>query len=191
MDDAFDASKLREASPPDAVAFIDAVTRLFRIDDATTTDLERVDGDVEVPGFAAYEASIDDVRVRGWASPGGTVVLARRGNFGPVLDALDFAREPFTDDGLLAFRLAWAYGDDFELRDEVAAGECEMERALLCPPLRERTADGSIVLRFVLHKDGRRGPPCILMVAVKRSPDGAYRDDVWQLAPREVETIAP
>lgn len=188
MDDAGDEPPRREDTPPEVVAFIDAVTRIYRVDLAERTDLARIDGDVEVPGFAALEATLDDVRVRGWVGADGTVVLARRSNFGPILEALAFARlEADRDDDIdarIAFRLAWAYGDDFELVDQVEQGDCGLARALICPPARERQADGSTVLRFVLRKDGRRGPPCILMVAVRRSADGVYRDDVWQLAPR-------
>jgi hypothetical protein len=175
-----------EAPARDAeAAFRAAVGRLYRDVDEQKLELHRADGEVGVPGFAAVETSVAGHPVRGWARDDGTVVLARRQNFGPALEALGFREEPPPwDDDQVAARLAWLHGNDFELVEEVRAGDLGLPHDLSCPPLRERRDDGALVLRLVLRKLGRQGSPAILAFAIARHEDGRYRTDVWQLAPK-------
>ena len=89
------------------------------------------------------------------------------------------------DDDRLANILAWGYGEDYELLSRVEKGDLGMKAELSCPPMRERRAsDGAIVFRYVMRQKDENDP-AILALAIARTPDGKYRVDNWQLAPKD------
>lgn len=177
---------LDRALPSDAAAFVAAVAHLYRTVSGPMSELTLVDGDVVVPGMSAFTTRLaNGEEVRGWANPSGVVVLARRQNFGPVLDALAFAGEPAPDPLSVAARLAWSHGDDYQLVAQVKAGTLGIPKRLVCPPAIEAgDAEGERVLRFVLQRGDRHKRPAILAFQIVRRADGTYRTDVWQLAPK-------
>ncbi len=144
------------------------------------------DGDVEVPGFVAMSTPTPLGTIRGWVHQDGTVIIPQRTPLVPLLEAMGFADEPPPiDDDRLAHILAWGYGEEYELLTRVEKGDLGMKAELWCPPVRERRAsDGAIVFRYVMRlKDDE--DPAILALAVARTPDGKYRFDNWQLAPKD------
>jgi hypothetical protein len=148
------------------------------------------DPKLSVPGFVTFETFIGQRSTRGWARDDGTTVLARRVNFGPLLEALGFR-----DDGrspsarAIAERLAWMHGPLYTLVDKVSEGECGAPQTLYVEPERDRWDDGRVEFRFALKMDEayETESPVVIQYRVFGNPDGRYEIDIYQIAPQPVE----
>ena len=163
-------------------AFERDVAKLYRRPPAMDTRVVS-DPALAVPGFITFEAVIDGDLDRGWARDDGTTVLARRVNFGPVLEALGFRddqRSPGARE--LAERLTWMHGLGFTLIDKIEEGECGSPQTLYVEPLRDPWDDGRVEFRFALKM---KEPPtdAVIQYRVFGHPDGSYKIDIYQLAP--------
>jgi hypothetical protein len=143
--------------------------------------------ELAVPGWFAFEATRDGGRepARGWARSDGSVVRARRQNFGPVLEALGaLSRDRAVDAEAVARRIAWSFGAGFERID---APPKDVGRAAreVCPPcLRPITGGGMRLTMFVRYAkpkpNGRR--PILEQVVEVKAP-GSYRCGTYEIWP--------
>lgn len=144
-----------------------------------------------VPGFTTFEAFHGKHSNRGWARDDGTTVLARRVNFGPVLEALGFRDDQRSPSArALAECLAWMHGPFYTLVDEVAEGECGADETLYVEPERDSQDDGRVEFRFAPKM---KEPPTdvVIQYRVFGHPDGSYKIDIYQLAPPSDEPDIP
>lgn len=153
---------------------------------AQISDIHEVsEAAISVPGFSAYEATIAGSAARAWASEDGVVVMFRRQNFAPILEALHFRDAARTAPArAIVDRLLWLHGTDFALVERVERGDLGATSTEDVPPERRvNDDDENISLRFVVRRLGRDDDPAILAYRIVASPSGAYRVHLHQVAP--------
>jgi hypothetical protein len=131
--------------------------------------------EVVVPGFVPFMAQVTDQAggIAGWANATGTVVLLKRKDFGPILDAMAFVDPASTFPALeQARRVAWAHVGyrfvavpaDF---GDVPTPPCGG------PPEIIRDA-GATTLTFFMVEVGDTGFQAAVKCVVRRDAQGAY-----------------
>jgi hypothetical protein len=137
-----------------------------------------------VPGFVTLEARAGSAALRAWVREG-TMVLAARHNFAPVLEALrvrDETASPSPDQ--LADMFVWLHGPEFSRIDFVHTGYRGAAEDFEVPPLRYLLADDTVELWFSLdmeNEDPRAA--AVLRYQLLAHPDGTYQVHLHQLAP--------
>jgi hypothetical protein len=131
--------------------------------------------DVVVPGFVPFMAQVSNQPggIAGWANAAGTVVLLKRKNFGPILEAMGFADPASTFPALeQARRVAWAHvgyrfvvvpADFGDVATPPGGG----------PPEITRDA-GATALTFFMVEVGDTGFQAAVKCVVRRDAQGAY-----------------
>lgn len=129
--------------------------------------------DYEVPGFVPFSALVPSQKaVHGWADDKGTVVTAKRQNFGSVLEAMGFASAtPAFPAVEQARRIAWAHvGYAFVAEYDF--------KGLPVPPgggPPAITTDGGVTtLTFFMIENGATGSMIAVKCVIQRDAQGAY-----------------
>lgn len=167
-------------------SFLVMAQRLYAdLDPASVRLVE--DPAVAVPGFLTFEAR-PARPVRGWANAE-VCVMARKHDFGPVLDALGLrdarhgeARLPLD---AVVDRLVWLHGAPYQRADGVAAGELGVAEAIDLTPRLEREEGGALRLTFgIRDPGGPTWPASVMRYEIMAHPGGGYTVGTRQVAPR-------
>jgi hypothetical protein len=151
-------------------AFRDEVAAQYQTDGAALQIIpssESVKGldEAALPGLLAFQTSVERKPVRGWVDGAGTVVLAKKENFGPVMRAADGM-----DAADVAARIVWAYGTDYKLLAGVTDwGTAKPSDGFAAPHL--DTAGDHKVLVFWMYVFGKGGSKVPKIATVDVAPD--------------------